>query len=162
MHRKIRGLAMRAGLLLLSMLLATSAHADWYYYVMKVVCEKSELKVINYSAYNEEGQARGKEPDAIDVDTLSTWRTTENDLNVPDKPLPYVKVCAIPSGKYRVVLTNTGGGYSAPYPVVNVTEVTNPQKPKILIHDLYLDRVVKNRYEIVFSKSHPNGQIIDE
>jgi hypothetical protein len=153
---------MRTVLLTFSLFFATSAYADWYYHVMKVVCEKNELKVIDYSAYNEVGEARSKEPDAIDVDSLSTWKTTENDLNVPDQPLPYVKLCAIPSGKYKVVLTNAGGGYSAPYPVVNVIEVSDRKKPKTLIRNLSLDHVVKNRYEIIFSKDFPKGRIIDE
>ena len=147
---------------LAGILVANSAHADWYYHVMKVKCDKSELRIIDYSAYNEEGEARSKEPDAIDVDTLSTWRTTENDLNVPDEPRPYEKICAIPSGTYKVVLTNAGGGYSAPFPVVNVTEISDPRKPKVLIHNLGLPDVVKNRYEIIFSRKHPNGQVIDE
>jgi hypothetical protein len=153
---------MKIVFMVFSCVLATPAHADWYYYVMKVVCDRSEIKIINYSAYNEIGEARGKESDAIDVDKLSTWKHTSDDLNVPDKPKPYVKVCKIPAGKYRVTLTNAGGGYSAPYPVVNVVEISNPKVPTPLIADLALDNAVKNRYEIVFSTQHPKGQIIDE
>jgi hypothetical protein len=155
-------LDMKKILIVIGCCLASSAHADWYYHVMKVVCDKNELRVVDYSAYNELGQARGKEPDAIDVDTLSTWRATKDELNVPDKPLPYVKLCKITSGKFKVVLTNAGGGYTAPHPVVNVTEVTDPVNPKSLINNLHLDHVVKNRYEIVFSKEHPDGLILDE
>jgi hypothetical protein len=152
---------MKKILIVLGCCFASSTHADWYYYVMKIVCEKNELRVVNYSAYNELGQVRGKEPDAIDVDTLSTWRTTENQLNVPDKPLPYVKICQIPTGKYKVVLTNAGGGYTAPHPVVNVTETSDPKNPKTLINNLHLHGV-KNRNEIIFSKENPEGLIIDE
>jgi hypothetical protein len=151
-----------ASLLVIGLLFVSPARADWYYYVMKVVCNQDQLRIINYSAYNEEGQARGSEPDAIDVDKLSTWRHTENDLNVPDKPLPYVKTCKIRGGRYRVVLTNAGGGYSAPYPVVNVSEISAPGKPRVLIRNLELKDVVRNRYEIIFSAKHPDGQIIDE
>ncbi|MGB7543312.1 MAG: hypothetical protein WBM28_15020 [Burkholderiales bacterium] len=153
---------MKAMMLAFGCCLATSANADWYYHVMKVVCDKSDLRVIDYSEYNEVGQARGKEPGAIDVDNLSTWKRTANDLNVPDKPLPHTEVCKIPSGEYKVILTNAGGGYSAPYPVVNVTEITNPKAPRVLVKNLHLDHVVKNRYEIIFSKDHPEGLIIDE
>ena len=129
---------------------------------MKVVCDQNEIRIIDYSAYNELGEARGKERDVIDVDTLSTWKHTSDDLNVPDKPRPYVKVCKTPAGKYKVTLTNTGGGYSAPYPVINVLEISNPKAPKRLITNLHLDQVVNKRYEIIFSKQYPKGQIIEE
>lgn len=152
---------MRRLVIALGCCLASSANADWYYYVMKIECEKNEIRIVNYSEYNELGKARGKEPGAIDVDTLSTWRSTENHLNVPDKPLPYVKICQIPSRKYKIVLTNAGGGYVAPHPVVNVTEISDPKNPRILINNLHLGGV-KNRNEIVFSKENPDGLIIDE
>lgn len=129
---------------------------------MKVVCSRTELRIIDYSEYNEIGEARRYERGAIDVDKLSTWKHTSDDLNVPDKPRPYVKVCKIPAGTYKVTLTSAGGGYSAPYPVVNVAEISNPKMPKRLITALELDQVVKNRYEIVFSAKTPEGQIIDE
>lgn len=153
---------MKTLLAAISCLLTASAHADWYYRVMKVVCTRSAISIIDYSAFNEIGEARGMESDAIDVDKLSTWKHTSNDLNVPDKPKPYVKVCKIPAGKYRVTLTNAGGGYSAPYAVVNVVEISNPKVPIRLITELHLDQVVKSRYEIVFSTKYPKGQIIDE
>ena len=156
---------MRVLIVFLSLTASVPAYADWYYYVMKVECGKTDLRIIDYSAYNEEGDARRTEPGAIDVDTLSTWRSVGekgNELNVPDKPLPYVKVCSIPTGTYKVILTNAGGGYSAPYPVVNVIEISNSKKPKSLFHNLELSRGVNNRYEIVFSKEHPTGLIIDE
>jgi hypothetical protein len=143
-------------------LLAASAYADWYYRVMKVICDGETLRVIDYSAPNEIGEARSKESDAIDVDQLSTWKRTSNDLNVPDKPKPYVNVCAIPWGKYRVTLTNAGGGYSAPYPVVNVVEISDPSAPKSLITDLHLNHIARSRYEIVFSRQHPNGKVVEE
>jgi hypothetical protein len=143
-------------------LLTASAHADWYYYVMKVVCDRSEIRIINYSAYNEIGEARSKEIDAIDVDELSTWKHTGDDLNVPDKPKPYVKVCKIPAGKYRVTLTNAGGGYSAPYPVVNVVEISNSKMPTPLITNLELEGVEKGAYEIVFSSRYPKGKIVGQ
>ena len=153
----------RAVLFLVGLLAAFQAHADWYYYVMKVVCEKDALRIIDYSEYNEEGKARAAEPGAIDVDTLSTWRRTPNDLNVPDKPLPRITTCTIPAGKYRVVLTNAGGGYSAPYPVVNVREISDPKQPKVLFQDLALDNSYEyKRYEILFSSEHPRGRIIEE
>jgi len=140
-----------------------SAHADWYYYVMKVVCEEGVLRIVDYSAFNEEGKARRAEIDAIDVDNLSTWKHTSNDLNVPDKPLPHVTVCNIPAGKYRVALTNAGGGYSAPYPVVNVREETNPKRPKVVIRNLALDKSYEyQHYEIVFSSKFPKGNFIEE
>jgi hypothetical protein len=153
---------MRIALIIFFCLLTSSAHADWYWHVMKVVCDKNELRIIDYSAYNELGEARRIEPGAIDVDSLSTWKTTKEELNIPDKPRPYVKVCKIPSGKYKVILTNAGGGYSAPYAVVNVLEISNPKKPTVLIKELHLDQVVENRYEIIFSKEHPEGIIINE
>lgn len=143
-------------------LISPLASADWYYYVMKVECTSNELRIIDYSEYNELGLAQSKEADAIDVDTLSTWKTTDDGLNVPDKPLPYIKVCETSSGKYKVVLTNAGGGYSAPYPVVTVFEISNPSFPKILIENMSLNFVVENRYEIVFSKENPIGLIINE
>lgn len=130
---------------------------------MKVVCEENSLRIIDYSAYNEEGKARSAEVGAIDVDKLSTWKHTSNDLNVPDQSRPHVTVCNIPAGKYRVVLTNTGGGYAAPYPVVNVNEITSPKRPKILIHNLALDKSYEyKRYEIVFSSKYPKGHFIEE
>jgi uncharacterized protein YecT (DUF1311 family) len=139
------------------------AHADWYYYVMKVVCTANELRVLDYSAYNEEGAQRRFETGAIDVDKLSTWRRTENDLNVPDKPRPHVTVCKIPSGRYRVTLTNAGGGYSAPFPVINVHEISNPNQQKVLIHNLALtDSHEYQRIELVFSTAYPRGRIIKE
>jgi len=143
-------------------LFATSAHADWYYHVMKVVCDRNEIRIIDYSEFNEVGETRGKESDAINVDNLSTWKHTSDDLNVPDKPKPYIKVCKIPAGNYKVTLTNAGGGYSAPYPVVNVLEISNLKLLIPLITDLALDQVVKNRYEIVFSTQYPRGHIINE
>jgi hypothetical protein len=158
----LKELNMKFAVLVLGCLLTTSAQADWYYRVMKVVCGKNELRVIDYSAPGELGEARGKERGAIDVDTLSTWKTTANELNVPDKPLPHIEICKIPSGKYKVTLTNAGGGYSAPYAVVNVVEITNPQKPMVLIDNLHLNQILKKRYEIVFSKDHPEGLIINE
>ena len=139
------------------------AHADWYYYVMKVECQKDLLRIVDYSAYNEEGQAHASEPDAIDVDKLSTWKRTENDLNVPDEPRPHVADCTIPSGKYRVILTNAGGGYSAPYPVINVRELSDAEQPKVLIRNLSLEHSSQyRRYEIVFSSAYPQGQVIAE
>jgi hypothetical protein len=145
-------------------LLCTSeAHADWYYFVMKVECTKDSLRIVDYSAYDEEGKARAAEPGAIDVDTLSTWKSTPDDLNVPDQPIPNVTVCKIPAGKYRVVLTNAGGGYSAPYPVVNVLEITNPKRPKFLIRNLALNKSYEyKRYEIHFSSKYPIGHIVEE
>ena len=144
-------------------LFAPLAQADWYYFVMKVECQNDALRIIDYSAWNEEGQEHGSEPGAIDVDKLSTWRRTENDLNVPDKPLPHVTDCAISSGKYRVILTNAGGGYSAPHPVINVLEVSVPDQPRILIRDLNLeDSSDYQRYEILFSSAYPRGRIIAE
>lgn len=153
---------MRILLVMLGLFFTNAASADWYYYVMKIACEKEKLRIINYSAFNELGKARGQEKGAIDVDTLSTWRRTDNDLKVPDKPLPYVQVCKIPSGKYQVTLTNAGGGYTAPYPVVHVVEISNPAKPKILIDHLELAEIVNIKQEIVFSRNHPNGLIINE
>ena len=145
------------------LLFATSAEADWYWYVMKVVCGDNELRVIDYSAYNEEGEARRLDPNAIDVDKLSTWKRTDQDLRVPDKPLPHVTICRIPAGKYRVVLTNAGGGYSAPYPVINVQEISDPKHPKTLIKDISLEDSYKyKRYEIIFSSKYPKGNIIKE
>jgi hypothetical protein len=153
----------RTFVFLATLLGSSQAYADWYYYVMKIVCAKDELRIIDYSAYNEEGKARAAEPGAIDVDTLSTWRRTSNDLNVPDKPLPRVTICNIHAGKYQVVLTNAGGGYSAPYPVVNVREISDPKQPKVLFRDVELDKSYEyKRYEIVFSSRYPKGQIIDE
>jgi hypothetical protein len=148
---------------LFGLLIPLQAHADWYYYVMKVVCTKDELRIIDYSAYNEEGEARAAEPGAIDVDKLSTWRRTPEELNVPDKPLPHVTICKIPAGKYRVTLTNAGGGYSAPYPVVNVQEISDSKHPKVLIRNLALEKSYKyKRYEIIFSSKYPKGQKIIE
>ena len=145
------------------LLIPLQANADWYYYVMKVVCTKEELRVIDYSAYNEEGKSRGQEPSAIDVDKLSTWKHTPDELNVPDKPLPHVTICNIPAGKYRVVLTNAGGGYSAPYPVVNVQEISDPKHPKVLIRNVVLEEShMYKRYEIIFSSKYPKGHIIKE
>lgn len=152
---------MRTALIMFGLLLTHEARADWYYYVMKIECGTETLRVINYSAYNEEGIARGKEPGAIDVDKLSTWRHTEDGLNIPDKPLPHIEICKIPSGKYKVILTNAGGGYSAPYPVVNVLEISNPKKPKLLIDNLALPDVVEKQ-EIAFSRENPNGLVINE
>jgi hypothetical protein len=149
--------------LLIGLLVASDARADWYYFVMKIECGKTTLRIIDYSAYDEEGEARSMEPGAIDVDNLSTWRTTEKDLNVPDKPLPHISICVIPSGKYRVVLTNAGGGWSAPYPVVNVQEISDPDRPRELIHDLKLDKSSEfKRYEIVFSPENASGKVIQE
>ncbi len=148
---------------LFGLLIPLQVHADWYYYVMKVVCTKDELRIIDYSAYNEEGEARAAEPGAIDVDKLSTWRRTPEELNVPDKPLPHVTICKIPAGKYRVTLTNAGGGYSAPYPVVNVQEISDSKHPKVLIRNLALEKSYKyKRYEIIFSSKYPKGQKIIE
>jgi hypothetical protein len=158
-----RNLLAKAAVCFSVLLVAPSAHADWYYYVMKVICAKEELRIIDYSAYNEEGQKRAAQADAIDVDHLSTWKRTENDLNVPDKPLPHVTNCTIPAGTYRVVLTNTGGGYSAPHPVVNVLDLSKPKAPRVLIRDLELnDSHNYKRYEIVFSSKYPRGRIIEE
>jgi len=142
--------------------LACTLQADWYYHVMKITCSENTIKVINYSAYNEIGEARGKEPDAIDVDKLSTWKTTADELNIPDKSLPYIKVCTIPSGKYKIILTNAGGGYSAPYPVVNVSEISDLKNQKILIANLSLRDVVENKNEIIFSSEYPKGKVINE
>jgi len=140
-----------------------SAQGDWYYYVMKVECTNDYLRVIDYSAYNEEGKARAAESGAIDVDTLSTWRRTSEELNVPDMALPQVTVCNIPAGKYRVVLTNGGGGYSAPYPVVNVQEISDPEVPRDIIRNLALDKSFQyKRYEILFSSDYPAGRMIKE
>ncbi len=129
---------------------------------MRVVCEKNELRIIDYSAYNELGEARRKEPGAIDVDSLSTWKATDNGLNVPDKTLPYVKMCRLNSGKYKVILTNAGGGHSSPYPVVNVSEISDPRHAKSLISNLELNHEMRNRYEIIFNLEYPKGKIIDE
>ena len=96
------------------------------------------------------------------MDSLSTWKATDNGLNVPDKPLPYVKVCKLASHKYKVVLTNAGGGHSAPYPVVNVSEVSDPRQAESLINNLELNHEVKTRYEIIFNLNHPRGKIIDD
>jgi len=142
---------------------ALPAHADWYYYVMKVVCTKDELRVIDYSAYNEEGMARGAEPGAIDVDKLSTWKRTPDELNVPDKPLPNISTCSTASGKYRVILTNAGGGYSAPYPVINVREISKPKLPVVLIKDFALDKSQEyKQFEILFNRENPRGRTIEE
>jgi len=62
-----------------------------------------------------------------------------------------------------VVLTNAGGGYSAPYPVINVREISNPKQPVVLIRDLALDKSYEyKRYEILFSRKYPKGKIIEE
>jgi hypothetical protein len=142
---------------------ASQAKADWYYYVMKVACSTESLRIIDYSAHNEEGLTRAADPGAIDVDKLSTWKTTPDDLNVPDKPLPHVTVCSTAAGKYRVTLTNAGGGYSAPYPIVNVREISNPQRPKVLFRNLSLERSYDyEHYEILFSRKHPKGRIVEK
>lgn len=151
---------MKKILLCIVVLISTEVSADWFYYVMKIECNNEELKVINYSAYNEIGLRRGKEEGAIDVDKLSTWRTTSDDLRVPDKPNPHVEDCSIPSGSYRVTITNEGGGYSAPYPVVSVEEITNTSAPEVLIDSLRLRYSSEYINEIVFSKNHPKGHII--
>jgi hypothetical protein len=130
---------------------------------MKVECTKESLRIIDYSAYNEEGQARAAELGAINVDKLSTWKHTPNDLNVPDKPRPHVTICSTTAGKYRAALTNAGGGYSAPYPVVNVREISNPKRPTVLIRDLALERSYEYKhYEIIFSSEYPKGHIVEE
>jgi hypothetical protein len=141
--------------------LSPPAGADWYYYVLKISCTDTELRIIDYSAHNAEGARRAAEPDAIDVNKLSTWRETPDFLNVPDKPLPHVTLCSLPAGTYRVTLTNAGGGYSAPYPVINVEQVVPQAKALIRDHSLE-DSWRYERFEIVFSSEFPEGRIIAE
>lgn len=161
--RLMRSIAKTALALAGLIIISSPANADWYYYAMKVVCTTQSLRIIDYSAYNEEGQAHAAEPGVIDVDKLSTWKRTPDDLNVPDKPLPHVTTCNTSAGKYQVVLTNAGGGYSAPYPVINVREISNPKQPAVFIRDLALDKSYEyKRYEILFSRKYPKGQIIEE
>jgi hypothetical protein len=153
----------RVNFFTVSIIFSSYAHADWYWYVLKVDCSETQLKIINYSAYNEEGEARAAESGVIDVNDLSTYRMTEEDLRVPDKDLPHVETCRIPSGSYEVVLTNAGGRWSAPFPIVNVTEVTNSTQPESLIKHLSLeDSYEYKKYEIIFSAESPKGKIIKE
>ncbi|WP_223469102.1 hypothetical protein [Massilia soli] len=145
--------------LALSASCSSSALADWYYRSFKVECSRDQIAVIDYSAYNEAGEARLLERNVIDVDKLSTWRTTEDDLNVPDKPLPHRRECKMGGKKYSIVLTNqSNGGYSPPVPVVNITNTTNPRRPIRIVSECALYDMPEGETKIVLSISHPQGQ----
>jgi hypothetical protein len=147
------------------LLFSTSALADWPYRIMKIKCTKSMIEIIDYSAYDEDGEARLKEKGVIDVDQLSTWRHTQNDLNVPDKPLPLETVCSIPSGKYKIILNNRAIGSSAgwwpPVPVVDISEISNPRNPVVLFKDIELSEFPQKHVKIIISKKYPHGIQID-
>lgn len=152
---------MRQVIFFILFVVASKASADWFYYVIKIECNSEEFKVINYSAYNEEGRKRGKENGVIDVDKLSTWRTTPDGLNIPDKSAPHIEECTTNSGKYRIIIENEGGGYSAPYPVIYVDERSVSGNPNWLINRLSLEyRSEKYIKELVFSAEHPEGIIV--
>jgi hypothetical protein len=138
-----------------------SAMADWPYRSIKIECQSELIEVIDYSAYNEEGQARLNEPGVINVDKLSTWRHTANDLNVPDKPLPYKKVCKVGTRTYSIVLNNAStGGYSPPNPVVSIIDITIPNKPDVLIDKFELTDMPEEETKFIVSKKYPKGIFI--
>jgi hypothetical protein len=128
---------------------------------MKIECLNNMIEVIDYSDYNEAGEARLKEPGVINVDNLSTWRHTADDLNVPDKPLPHKKVCKVSSRTYSIILNNASiGGYSPPDPVVSITDITNPKKPDRLVDKFELTDMPEEETKFVISKEHPKGMFI--
>ncbi|WP_157572358.1 hypothetical protein [Nevskia soli] len=146
---------------LLLTLFSTAAVADWPYRIIKVECTASEISVIDYSAYNDDGLRRLREKGAVDVDKLSTWRHTNNDLNVPDKPLPYKRKCRLRSGIYEIVLTNqVTDGYSPPNPVITIKRNTPDHRSKYLFKDLVLSEMPKETTMIVISKEFPGGNFI--
>lgn len=146
-------------------LFSAYALADWPYRIMKIKCTQTTIEINDYSAYDEVGEARLKEKGVIDVDKLSTWRHTESGLNVPDKPLPYETVCSIPSGKYKIFLTNKSIGSSAgwwpPVPVLSISEISDIQNPVVLFRDIELSEFPQKHVRILFSEKYPRGAQFD-
>lgn len=151
------------GLVALAYMLPNDAMADWPFRILKVECTAKEIRIIDYSAYNEDGKRRLREKGVIDVDKLSTWKHTNDDLNVPDKPQPYKRTCKLQTGRYAITLTNQStGGYSPPDPVINITRITSDHKSERLFKDLELTEMPNKETEIVISGKYPTGQLIKE
>jgi len=145
------------------LLCPTDAIADWPFRILKIECTAKEIAVVDYSAYNEDGKKRLHEKGAIDVDKLSTWRHTSDDLNVPDRPQPYRRTCKLPTGIYSITLTNQStGGYSPPDPVINITRSTSEHHSERLFKDLVLTEMPQAVTKIVISVECPNGRLIKE
>ncbi|GAB3467450.1 hypothetical protein GCM10027321_34930 [Massilia terrae] len=149
---------LRFAIVVLGASASSHALADWPYRGIKVECSRDALAVIDYSEYNEEGKARLSQANVIDVDKLSTWRH-ENDLNVPDKPLPRKIECKAGGQRYSLVLTNSSnGGYAPPSPVIAVANTSTPNHPVQIIAACTLEDMPEGETKIVFSRRHPNGQ----
>lgn len=139
-------------------------NADVPFRSVKIECHKDEIKVIDYSEWNDTGQERLKEPDVIAVDNLSTWKQTADGMyNVPDKPLPFKKICGVGLRTYQIVVTNRpNDDYTTPYPVVDIIDVTDRKKPVHLFKneedDLHFMPDGETMYLV--SKDKPGGVFI--